>query len=524
MSIYDNSNNDLDNGNDKIDWPSLIDTWGAELLYELGHFPDYLPTDYNPITSAIKSDPNFVAEHEHDKRFNRTSISRLAAICQMIMYDHQGGPEGDSRPKALRRHWYAWYKVNLAIPLSLQYGDDPNDPKWGLLWAGRLSTTYANFVDKDDITYKDLWVEDGSRMIKRFQEELFRDSNIIIAVEKDSLFPDFEEAGTALGAKVLYSGKGKSSKAAIEKVLRENFHWPGEDLWRKQDDGEWTQYHKPSFTADTPLVIIHISDYDYDGEKVIGPTFGTQARRYTPHILEARVGINPNQLEDKGYSPTEKWYQVKVKKNNKAYIEWAERKALFLATCTNCGRQSVVKSVRNLDYEYTPCCQADYETIDIFDQPAHGFEVEAMRSRDYRSLLVDALLQVLPFDYIVEKLRDEMTADEYEAVQAILREIQERNESYGNLLDEVQRLENVRTEFEYKVSQGLSPIALEHRGDFRDEGDDPEVQDFVDHVERGSWGPWRPFDIIARTQMLVDFLNEDQEDAITEYAQEIIEW
>ena len=227
MSIYDNDLNDRN-----TDWVSLIDTWGMELLYELGYNPYDLPTDHNPITKAVKADVFFVGEHEHDKRFNRTSVSRLATICQMIVYDHQGGPEGDHKPKALRRHWYAWYKVNLAIPLSLQYGDDPNEAKWGLLWAGRLSTTYANFVDRDDITYKDLWVEDGSRMIKRFAEELFRDANIIIAVEKDSLFPDFEEAGTALGAKVLYSGKGKSSKAAIERVLRENFQWPGQDLWR----------------------------------------------------------------------------------------------------------------------------------------------------------------------------------------------------------------------------------------------------------------------------------------------------
>lgn len=510
------------NDNDKIDWASLIDTWGGELLYDLGYSIYSLPTDHNPITTAVKSNPNFVTENEHDKRFNRTSVSRLATICQMVIYDNQGGPEGDHKPKALRRHWYSWYKADLAIPLSIQYGDDPNNEKWGLLWAGRLSTTYANFVDNDDITYKDLWVEDGSRMIQRFHEELFRDANIIVAVEKDSLFPDFEEAGTALGAKVLYSGKGKSSKAAIEKVLRENFNWPGQDLWNEKD-GEYVPYYKPAFTADTPLVIIHISDYDYDGEKVIGPTFGTQARRYTPHILEARVGINPQQLGPKGYDPAEKWYQVKVKKNNRAYVGWAERKALFMATCSNCGQRHVTIGTPS-EYTLSPCCQSHFDEIDIFNTPAHGFEVEAMRSRDYRSLLVDALLQVMPFEYIIEKLRDEMTADNWEAVQAILRGIQERNESYGNLLDEISRLEEIKYEFENRVSDGLSTIALEHKGDFRDEGDDPEVRDFVNHVERGNWGPWRPFDIVARTEMLIDFLNKDQEDLITDYAQEIIEW
>ena len=510
-----------------VDWNSLIDEWGQEMLYELGCNPYDLPTDQNPVTQEIKSNPFFVQDHEHDRRFNRTSVSRLASICQMIIYDRQGGPEGDGKSKALRRHWYAWYKVNLAIPLSLQYGDDPNESKWGLLWAGRLSTTYAKFVDTEDITYHDLWVEDGSRMIKRFAEELFRDANIIIAVEKDSLFPDFEEAGIALGAKVLYSGKGKSSKAAIEKVLREKFSWPGTTRYVQADPddnwSEWVPHFTPSFSEDKPLIIIHVSDYDYDGEKVIGPTFGKQARRYTPYILEARVGINPQHVVDKGYNAQEKWYQVKVKKNNKAYVEWAERKALFVGTCANCGKRHITVGTPS-EWVTTPCCGAGFEEINIFDQPAHGFEVEAMRSRDYRSLLVDALLQLLPFDFVVEKLRDEMVADDWTAVQAILQDIRDRNDSYARLLEEMERLESVKFVFENKVQEYMNPIALEHRGDFRDEGDDPEVQDFVNHVESDSWGPWRPFDVVARTTMLTEFLREDQEEEIAEYAQELIVW
>ena len=90
-----------------VDWNSLIDEWGQEMLYELGCNPYDLPTDQNPVTQEIKSNPFFVQDHEHDRRFNRTSVSRLASICQMIIYDRQGGPEGDGKSKALRRHWYA---------------------------------------------------------------------------------------------------------------------------------------------------------------------------------------------------------------------------------------------------------------------------------------------------------------------------------------------------------------------------------------------------------------------------------
>ena len=42
-------------------------------------------------------------------------------------------------------------------------------------------------------------------------------------------------------------------------------------------------------------------------------------------------------------------------------------------------------------------------------------------------------------------------------------------------------------------------------------GDDPEESEYVNHVVGTGYGPWRPFDISARTTLLVDFLHDDQD-------------
>ncbi|KKK67783.1 hypothetical protein LCGC14_2950620, partial [marine sediment metagenome] len=372
-------------------------------------------------------------------------------LCQMIIFDQIGGPERDGRPKALRRHWYAWYKTKFAQPFAHQLGDYEmvggvivyND----LAWSQRLSQTYAYMVDKASymqsicpecdstdlmyfssgwegescracgwlgqlpnvtVTYKDLWVEDASRMMKR-SDPLFKNAHIVVAVEKDSLFGDFDIAARSLGATAIISGKGKSSKAAIEKMLRDHFHWTsdGTDRWD----------HAPVFTVDRPMYVIHISDHDYDGQKVIGPTFAEQVRRYTPHVKEARVGVKPEDLSSKGYNVQEQMYQVKL--NNKGYQTWARNQALFLAECVDCGLTTLTKgTIEERDYytvwpEQCEYCGGGLATIKVSGPEAsiaYGLEVESMTVADYRDLLVWSLLTILEFDYIVLRLREEATA------------------------------------------------------------------------------------------------------------------
>lgn len=310
-------------------WSDFLDGFGIRMLEELGEDASYLSGEYNPITQALKNDPEFVAKYQGLKGFNRKGLSRVATICQMAVFDRQDGPERDGKRKALRRHWYSWYK-QFAQNLSGQLGEDLQSERWGLNWNGRQSQIYAEYVDKAGLTYKDLWIEDASRMIEHFWDKLFSTCHIVIAVEKDSLFADFKSAAKAIGASAVFSGKGKSSKAATEKMLREVFYW--------SQDGS-------AFDND-PLIILHISDHDFDGEAVIGPTFATQARRYTNNVLEARVGIRPRNVTDKGHSLDDKWYQIKL--SNSGYERWAEKKALFLARCQNCGRNWPVIGIEKM--------------------------------------------------------------------------------------------------------------------------------------------------------------------------------
>lgn len=485
-----------------MNWSSKLDNFGREILAAMGYDPDWLPTDHNPITRALVQG-DFVERYQHITWFNRTSLSKVATVCQMAVYDAQDGPESDGKPKALRRHWYAWYKAHFAQPLHAQI--DPDTEFDGTLWAGRLSQIYGYFVDEMDVTYRQLWVDDASRMMERWWEVLFENCNIVVAVEKDSLYADFQAAAHALGARSLLSGKGKNSKAATEKLLREHFGWR---------DG-----HDP-FSQDEPLIILHISDHDCDGEAIIGPTFAEQARRYTSYILEARAGIKPEQVNDWPAS----WYEVKV--TNSGYLGWAKEKALFMAECATCGHRWPMQGAS----AECPSCWSDViltiKAGRVIQNQPYGFEVEALPTRDYYSLLVDALLSALPFDYIVERLRDECYANDSEAARAIADDVMANNETYQALLREFDRLEEIKAEFEGRVCDTLRELGAPHIHDWRDDDDDPAPRDYQEHVFRANdWtGPWRPFNTEARTAKLIEFLQENESDTIASFENERINW
>ena len=470
-----------------MNWEQMISKvrGGIEILAALEMNFRGLPTDHNIICRAV-SDPMLIERISTLPGFNRSNLSKLATICQMAIYDSSDGPEMDGKRKALRRHWYAWYKVNFAQPFSEWLGEDLQDSRWGLNWAGRLSQTYAWFVDEAGCTYRDLWVEDASRMMKSFFYRLFNGCHIIVAVEKDSLFSDFVAPAKALGAKSVYSGKGKSSKAAIEKVLREHFDW--DDRWN-------------SFSEENPLIVIHVSDHDYDGEAVIGPTFAEQARRYTPHILEARVGIKPHQIKDAGHRFEDKWYQVKS--SNSSSQKWAEAEGLFLAECIDCGHEWAKVGTYT---EYCPKCGGLSFEMSVKDNPAHGFEVEALTTRNYYGLMVDALLEVLPMSLIIERLRDECRADVYTATQRIADEICQANEDYQDILAQFEELEWTKERFERDVRNRIERMARPFQAHWREVEADPGRYDFREYVQNATdhAEPWKPFSIELRTSRLVN--------------------
>ena len=505
-----------------MNWSTYLGDFGWQLLHALGENPYYLPTDYNPVVLAL-AQGDFVKKFGDMPGFSRMGVSKVATVCQMVMFDHTGGPEGDGKPKALRRHWYAWYKTTFAQPFAQQLGDTKRNAQGSLemddlAWSARLSETYASFVNTGEITYKQLWIEDASRMMEHLYAQLFAGCHIIIAVEKDSLFADFVAPAKALGARSVYSGKGKSSKAAIEKCLRDHFGWS--ETWASP------------FTYDTPLIILHISDYDYDGEAVIGPTFAEQARRYTDYILEARVGIQPEHAVNAGLALEDKWYQVKVA--NKAYVQWAIDKALFMAHCPTCYYKWPVVgcrediSIDGLRYATHECphCGGTAALFSLKQDVPHGLEVEAMKTRDYYGLLVDALLQVLPFDYIVERLRLECVADAYQAADTIATGIFADNETYQALLAEFDRLEQIKSEFEQSVRDELYGYGEPHVRDWENDDDDPEPAAFRAHVKSADgWaGPWRPFNTNDRTRSLVEWLADTMYYEIADLTCQEINW
>ena len=491
-----------------MNWADKLDSFGRRLLFAMGHNPDVLMTTFNPITELLKTG-DFVEDYKDLKGFNLTSVCKAAVVCQMAVYDASGGPDGDGKRKGLRRQWYAWFKTRLAQPFSTQVGEPEFKDR---NWNGRMSQVYSCLVDNAGVTYCDLWVDDASRMMERWHARLFSGCHIVIAVEKDSLFSDFKAAASALGAVTLVSGKGKQSKAATEKMLREHFGWRPD--------------YQP-FSQDEPLIVLHISDHDCDGEAVIGPTFGEQARRYTEHILEARVGIKPENVSDWPNS----WYEVKV--TNAGYVRWAEREGLFMAECVACGHKWPVKGIGSdafVPWHECPTCSSDTSLVVklyglIVDQP-HGLEVEAMPTRNYYKLLVDALLQVLPFDYILSKLRDECTADPYDAAQRIRLDVLENNKSYQALLREFDRLEEIKSDFEYRIHDQLAELGDPLVHDWRNDDEDPEPEAYRQWVHGANdyTGPWRPFRKSDRTEKLVEHLREAYAGTISDFEQEEVEF
>lgn len=571
-------NNGNGNGDQQFNWLELVNEahpFNLVALAYMGYSPEDLPgLDHNPVTealaNAVANDENWVDEMTEmfPKTFNRTSASKLATLCQMFVFDNIGGPEKDRKPKALRRHWYAWYKTKFAQPIAKQFGDYKvingvivyND----IAWSQRLSQTYAWFVDNaqyqdpkcpecerigtitidaecyacgwtgttPDIrcTYKDLWVEDASRMMGRSHGTLFKDSHIVVAVEKDSLFADFDESAKSLGATCIISGKGKSSKAAIEKMLREQFYWTSQPRktwnWQTQE----YEYAPPVFTRETPMHIIHVSDHDYDGEAVIGPTFAEQVRRYTPFVKEARVGIKPEDLSGKGYDVNAQMYSVKL--TNNGYKNWARKQALFLTECLHCGHTTLTKGTaeeRGWRSDWPiDCteCHGPLATILVEGEKpniAYGLEVEAMTVADYRDLMVWALLTILDFDHIVLRLRVETTANADYAIDEVRTKMLKSNASYQELLAEFENLERMKRRFENAIKKSLLPIAKIQEDHYWWQGDDPVPDQYVSHVERASWGPWRPFSADTRTAMLVSDMQEEMEDFLYLWTREYVE-
>lgn len=156
--------------------------------------------------------------------------------------------------------------------------------------------------------------------------------------------------------------------------------------------------------------------------------------------------------------------------------------------------------------------------IDIESERAYGYEVEALETRDYYKLIVRALLEVLPFDYIVEKLRDECKASARNAAENITAEILRENASYQTLQARIEEMQALTQRFERDAQERLERFAEPHIEDWREIQADPTQREFEGYVHQANdWAtPWRPFSSQARTDRLVDFVQREMADEIAE--------
>ena len=526
-----------------MDWTSILTPFDHHVLDFLG--TDYrwgLPTDKNPIIEALRA-PITRSEGGDQMSFTMTSetksfaawvqdfpgngkaaMARLATICQMAVQDANGGPDGDDKRKAQRRQWYAWYKTRFAQPYATQLAElgDEHELKGfdGVGWNGRQSQVFGCLVDDDRATYWDLWVEDNSRMMETFHQTLFSGLNIVLAVEKDSLLADFTDAAKRIGARLAVSGKGKMSKGATEKYLRDTFGW--------QPDYD-------PFTEDSPLYVLTVTDLDKDGEAVIAETFASQVTRYSPHVIHARVGITYQQVVDhidghlmlpEVLAEEVRQFVYEGKTNDQGYISWSDEKAIFFFECISesCDEHWVDQGSKSR------CPRCGLETglrikVDkqIVNQP-YTLEVEALPTQSYYNQIVKTLLQVVPFETIVSKLRDECTASSYNAAGRIREEILNENPYYQRLQEQLVEIQEALDRFSGNVQEFFQDKGEPHISDWREEEDDPEPPDFVRHVvSKYAWGPWRPFDPSIRTGLLVDWLEEEYGDQIQDLKDQVIE-
>jgi hypothetical protein len=511
-------------------WESHLTDFDKNVLERLGIDTWNLPTDVNPIVDALnnrtfeprplrddeidvesnffgsRSDATFVEAFADIPWFNKKKVSRLATICQMKIYDANDGPDGDGKRKGLRRHWYSWFKTQFAQEFSKQLaanGDKKERSGFdGTQWAGRLSTVYGEIVDDEDVHYHDLWVSDTSRMIEKMWTSLFSNFHAMLCVEKDSLFNDFKDVAKACGIKIVVSGKGKMSKAATELILRRYFdiHW------------------RETFTEESPLYIFTLTDWDFDGEASISKTFAAQARRYTDHVVEARIGIKPEDgIENDG--PL-----FELKMNNSGYVGWATENGLFEISCSLCGHEWIaIGQIGHGNGHDCPECGNDVTfSIQIKSSDpgltAHGFEVEALPTRAYYGMLVDAILSVIPFKTIVEKLRKECKADTYQAANTLTDKLKKWNPSYRAMMEEFERLEKIKEAFEQHVNDQFTDLSDGHESDWEDLEDDPDTDAFRKHAEKatGYTEAWRPFNRKLRTNELTLHLIRNERETMNE--------
>ena len=520
----------------------LDDEWTRELLWHMNgdmfsnmrvdlDWPHEWPS--NPINEILRDEQLW----NHACQFpgiNGTSLARAQSICQQLMWQGKG-PEDDQLPKTLRKLWYAGHKESfqrISERLKVWRKNGKMDDTQA---NATLSKVYGEFVDTGLVTYLDLYVKDGSRTFQVWPEYERLPAplgNILFAIEKDAAYEDVSLMARALGAAVAMSGGGKMGKAGTENMVRAAFS----TRWDTETPGDLV-------TADNPLYVLVISDWDYDGEAVIAKTFVDQIERYIDkHLIQwVRVGIEPRQVTAMGYTPDDKAYRVKNDVNG-AYSEWCQRNGLF-----NVNGHWVQGMDHIEPYQIDrvlPSFLTQEEREQAIERPTHkdlvaifkelspwGYELDALKRVEYATLVIDGLLEMIPWDTLIDTLSRKAWSNNDTVTQDLVRDILKDNPEYSALAEhleelkewfaaKVQELEDKAEEFESDLYKELFTLVEQHDEDDRIKDNDPytDVDQLVRHMRRKDiWNYWQPFSRYTRNaahQHLVEVEHPDKLDEL----------
>lgn len=239
--------------------------------------------------STVELNEKFAVIRKKNGEYKKSELMR-----SLIMNEKEFGT--CTYDRTLRSLWYSFIKPTLDRLGQLT----DNDEKTIDGWDSNLSRYLSELVKDGKLTYADLHILDESR--SRDVKPYYSFSpcrNIVIAVEKDTVYKFVQDIGNLLGCSC-YSGKGFSSLGAMESLIR--------DVRNHSD--------KP---PDVIRILI-LSDYDPAGLEIAG-TIEDQARIMVKalgmecDVICERIGIVPDQLTEEElknnwYSPKgdmEKW-------------------------------------------------------------------------------------------------------------------------------------------------------------------------------------------------------------------------
>lgn len=358
----------------------------------------------------------------------------------------------EERDFAVRRIWYLRFKQFCIILFAKDYAEKikngllSDKKKFGRYYSQKLSEILSLMVkqnaDYSGLLYADFAISDLSRFTWTKPEYAW--SNIFLFGEKDATTPLFEPLCEIIGIRKLYSGKGKSAKAAIEKLFL---------------SGE--------LNPKKPLICLTATDWDWDGINGVESGFVKQVQFYSRIFgFDAqffRVGISPEDIPDNEKTPEGKCFVME-----RQHLKWVKENGI-----------KYVNPEGKIEYL--------------------GIELEALPIRYWRNKILKILAEdVFDFEDWSNWSRKTHTPDSYDYEEArdqvarnladVARDTLDLNAKILVLENELEKAKNEKDETitrfnEYMEEEAESLISLENWDDRQREWDELEEIWNPDSVE-----------------------------------------